>query len=370
MPRSFHVDTPLFEDKGMPDSVSRQERNGILNKGTPNAHFASIDLGSHTVRLLIGRRDGDRIVPLCVERRITRLAKGFGTEEILKDKGIRATIAAIEEYVRLLSRYEVESVACGATGVVRKARNQAAFLEAVQRGTGISPIVLPEDAEAFLSAKGTLSALPSRAGMILLFDLGGSSTEFLLLDTFRPDAPLYVTSVFVGAATLTERFLTGDPPSDSSVAAAASTAAESLSPVISAVAQHLTGIGSGPPFVLAGTAGTVTTLAAMYLRMEHYEPFRVNGLVLSRAWIVDTIDSLARSTLARRREIQGLEKGREDIILGGAVIVGEILRGFDADLLTVADAGLLEGLLLELVEKSCGIGTTLVSPLTWRLQKG
>lgn len=369
MPRSFHEDTLPFEDKGMPDNVSRQERNRVLSGVSHGGCFASIDLGSHTVRLLIARRDNLEIVPLRVERRITRLAEDFGTQDRLGKKGMHETLAAMEEYVRLMHRYEVESVSCGATGVVRRARNQSDFLDQVRRRTGLSPAVLSEDFEALLSAKGTLSALPSRAGLTLLFDLGGSSTEFLLLDSVHPDAPLFVTSVFVGAATLTERFLACDPPSASSLAAAAAAAAGSIAPVISAVAPHLAATRPDRPFLLAGTAGTVTTLAAMYLRMEPYEPFRVNGLALSYAWISEMIASLASSTLAQRVGIRGLEKGREDIILGGAVIVGEIVRGFNVDTLTAADAGLLEGLLLDLVEKSCGIRSTLVSPLTWRPQK-
>ena len=125
---------------------------------------------------------------------------------------------------------------------------------------------------------------------------------------------------------------------------------------------------------LAGTAGTVSTLAAMHIEMERYVPYRVNGLVLTKDWLSTTVESMARMPLAQRRMIKGLEPGREDIILGGAVIVSEILACFGRDRFVVTDAGLLEGLLIDLVEKESGLGggedAGLRTVLTWRLQKG
>ncbi len=333
-----------------------------------NRTFASIDLGSHTVRLLIGKFEGEKtIAPVRAERRITRLAGGFGADETLKEDGIRRSIAAMSEYAELLHRHKVPSVTCGATGVVRRAGNSMSFIESIEKKTGIHPIVLSEDAEAFLSAKGTLSVLPPPEGLILSFDLGGSSTEFLLVDGSHPDSPLFGTSVCIGSATITERFFREDPPRREAVAAAADYAMNSIAPVISAVQPFLSGSEYSHRFQLAGTAGTMTTLAAMYLGMEPYEPCRVNGLVLPESWLSRTVESLSATPLAARRDIRGLEKGREDIILGGAIIAGQILKGFRPDRLVVADGGLLEGLLLDLVEKQCGVGPSLLSPLTWRL---
>jgi exopolyphosphatase/guanosine-5'-triphosphate,3'-diphosphate pyrophosphatase len=114
----------------------------------------------------------------------------------------------------------------------------------------------------------------------------------------------------------------------------------------------------------------------MYKKMGRYVPYRVNGTVLTKDWLSRTIDLLAQMPLAQRRLIAGLEAGREDIILGGAVIVSEILSCFGHDCFVVSDAGLLEGLLIELVEKtsmpvySGGEAAGLTTALTWRLQKG
>ncbi len=333
--------------------------------------FASVDLGSHTVRLLIAEMERDGVIsPLVTERRITRLAAGFGPDEALKQEGMRRSIEAVAEYAEILNGYGVSSVSCGATGVVRRASNRQSFLEDIRRNTGIRPRVLSEDEEAALSAKGTLSVLPSREGLVLSFDLGGSSTEFLLADCSRPESPLFSTSVFIGAATISERFLREDPPHKGAVSASAAYAGECLLPVISSVKPLLPGPGNPDRFQLVGTAGTVTTLAAMHMGMECYEPWRVNGHILPQPWLFRTVELLERTPLAERRRIKGLEKGREDIILGGAIIVSEIVKAFRPDRLVAVDGGLLEGLLLDLVEKEHGMGPSLLSPLTWHMQTG
>jgi exopolyphosphatase/guanosine-5'-triphosphate,3'-diphosphate pyrophosphatase len=116
---------------------------------------------------------------------------------------------------------------------------------------------------------------------------------------------------------------------------------------------------------VVGTAGTVTTLAAIRLEMVAYRPYRVNGLVLEAAWIRACIERLARLQSAERCRVPGLEQGREDIIIGGAILVEELLRGLRHDRVAVTDAGLLEGLLLAGIEDRLGLPRSLSSPLTW-----
>jgi exopolyphosphatase/guanosine-5'-triphosphate,3'-diphosphate pyrophosphatase len=105
-----------------------------------------------------------------------------------------------------------------------------------------------------------------------------------------------------------------------------------------------------------GTAGTVTTLAAMYLELQQYDPDRINGVVLERSWLVDLCNRLAGTPVPARRGIVGLEPGREDIILAGALVTLELMDAFRLSRVTVSDAGLLEGLFFEL----CREGVPLV----------
>lgn len=340
-------------------------------KESSRSRFAAIDVGSHTIRLLIAEADGEKeLFPVRAERRITRLAADFQDGESLKEGPVRRSITVLREYAGLMKEYGVSAVTCGATGVIRRAVNGGGFLHEAAEATGVKGRIISEKAEAFLSAKGVLSVLPSVEGAAVTFDLGGSSTEFLLLDTTRPD-PTWSTSVFIGAATTTERFLKCSPCDEISLQKASRAIRETLAPVLSELNLLLGAKGGVPvPHQLVGTAGTVTTLAAMFSRMTKYEPFKVNGTLLTREWLSGTIETLARLSLAARRGIPGLEPGREDIILGGALIVREILTGLGAVSLTVTDGGFLEGLLLDLLEKQYGWPQTLRTRLTWRSLTG
>jgi exopolyphosphatase / guanosine-5'-triphosphate,3'-diphosphate pyrophosphatase len=332
--------------------------------------FAAIDIGSHTIRLIIAAcRDRRVLLPRCLERRVTRLARGFDERACLEPASMHASITVLREYAELISRFGVSSMICGATGVVRRAHNSAAFLEAIARETAIAATILSEEREATLSLKGILSGLPRRTRPVLAFDLGGSTTEFILVPPDHPE-PAWVTSLFIGAATVTANTLAGDPPSQDAVSRAAEATQQVLQPAFAELLHRLGCLGlSLAELELVGTAGTVTTLAAMLLQMTEYRPYRVNGLRLEAQWIADTVALLGRLPLAQRRQLPGLEKDREDIILGGALIVREILRGLQQESLVVTDAGLLEGLLLNSIESAFGWSDSLYTPLTWLWQQ-
>lgn len=352
--------------------MSRQSKGLILDGAGLKCHYAAIDIGSHTTRMIVALIDGNDLVPLCVERSVTRLAGDFQRSGKIAATAAEKTLSALMDYREILLRYGVSRVACGATGVTRLASNSADLIQRIEQETGIGVTILSEHEEAFLSAKGMLSVLPEKEGDFLLFDIGGGSTEFLLASPGKGDTA-WSASLPVGAAILTESFLSNDPPGAEAVRKASLAVGEQGRLVREQVRLELAAFGLNPSFEtlrLAGTAGTVTTLAAMYLEMDEYTPYRVNGLVLSREWLSGTIGELAEMPLSRRRLIRGLEPGREDIILGGAVIVYEILAGFGRTSFTVTDAGLLEGLLLDLTEKERGLPRGLTTGLTWRLQKG
>jgi exopolyphosphatase / guanosine-5'-triphosphate,3'-diphosphate pyrophosphatase len=332
--------------------------------------FAAIDLGSHTIRLIIAAcRDRKVLLPRRLERRVTRLARGFDARACLEPAGMHASIAVLREYAELIRRLGSPSVICGATGVVRRAHNSTAFLEAIAQETTISGTILSEEREATLSLKGVLAGLPRRTRPVLAFDLGGSSTELTLAHPDHPE-PTWVISLMLGAATLTADYLSADPPPQDALPRAAEAVRQVLQPAFAQLGRHLGRLGLSPAELeVVGTAGTVTTLAAMVLQMTEYLPYRVNGLKLEARWIDDTIARLGPLTLAQRRKLPGLEKDREDIILGGALIVREILRGLRQEALVVTDAGLLEGLLLSSVESAFGWPESLTTPLTWGCQQ-
>ncbi len=333
--------------------------------------FASIDIGSHTSRMLVAQKSGTQLVPVRVERRVTRLARDFSDAGIITEEAQQRNIAALKEYISILREFRTAGIACGATGVVRRAKNSRAVMERITSETGIECKILSEQTEAILSAKGVLSVLPQTSEDLLTFDIGGGSTEFLLT-LWSMDNAIRSASRPLGAATLSEAYLGDDPPGAVAVEQAALAAGNEIISAKEQLYENLNNAGIMPfsKLQLAGTAGTVATLAAMYMKMERYVPYRVNGLLLTKDWLSRTIESLAQMPLAQRRLIAGLEPGREDIILGGAVIVSEILSCFGRDSFIVTDAGLLEGILIDLAEKESGLSAGLRTGLTWRLQKG
>ncbi|MDR3555632.1 MAG: hypothetical protein P4L55_12820 [Syntrophobacteraceae bacterium] len=335
--------------------------------------FAGLDIGSHTTRLLIAEKSGHQLVPIRSERRVTRLAEGFQRDGAITEEAQRRNTLALKEYASLLRHFRVDKVSCGATGVVRRAVNSDRVLARIAAETGLQCAVLSEDREAALSAKGILSAINPGGKAVLMFDVGGGSTEFVLPGA---DNHLACASRPVGAATLSEAFLSGDPPGLEAVHRAAARARGQIDSAREELYENLRKTDTIICFSglsLAGTAGTVTTLAAMKLEMKRYVPYLVNGTLLSLDWLFRAIESLAAMVLAERRMIVGIEAGREDIILGGAVIVSQILSSFGSDSFIVSDAGLLEGMVIELAQSESGLpvgpaaGPT--TDLTWRRLK-
>jgi len=302
--------------------------------------LASIDIGSNTLRLLIAERvvQGP-IKPARLARRITRLGERFLPSKILQRAAMARSIAALREFAALMAEHRVQDYLAGATAVVREAGNGAEFLRRVEEEAGISVRLLSGTEEAQVALQGAASVISSGDVPLALFDIGGGSTE-VIRQTAGGSRAVESASLPIGVVHLTETFLPDDPPGLDAC---------------TRLASHVRGILEAVQFsapmeglLWVGTAGTVTTLAAMYLELERYDPARINGVLLERPWLVDLHTRLAGMRIAARRGIVGLEPGREDIILAGALVTLELMEKFRFSQLTVSDAGLLEGLFLEL----------------------
>jgi len=305
--------------------------------------LASIDLGSNTLRLLIAEPACSAALrPIQVERRITRLAERFLPTKTLQPRGIERSIAALKEFVDLMGQRGVSEYQAGATAVVREAGNGRHFLRVVQDEVGLEIRILSGTEEALLSLRGVASVIPSFEGLMVVFDIGGGSTE-LIWRAAKGSNPVQSLSLPVGAVHLTEAFLREDPPGFEACAR--------LRRQVSTALDRLSFPEDLHDALWVGTAGTVTTLASMRLRLQEYDPDRINGQVLDKGWLVELCDGLARTTIAERSKLPGLEPGREDIILAGALVAAELMERFGFNQFTVSDAGLLEGLFFELCER-------------------
>jgi exopolyphosphatase / guanosine-5'-triphosphate,3'-diphosphate pyrophosphatase len=297
---------------------------------------ASIDLGTNSARLLIGVA-GNRhaIRPLVVKRVVTRLGGGFTRENGLSRQACERSLAVMREFADDIERYGVETVRAVATSAVRDAVNGGAFADEVLRKTGIRLEIIDGREEALFTLRGVVSGLADN-GDYLVFDIGGGSTEFTLA---RGENLLFTRSLPLGVVRLTEGKITVEAM------------AEKICRELNTLRNEMESTGAGTissGVTLVGTAGTVTTLAAVDLNMADYDYSRVQGHILSLSAIRGIYRSLLPLTPDQRLLVPGVEKGREDLIIAGALIVIKTMELFRFEECTVSDAGLLEGLLIGL----------------------
>jgi len=310
--------------------------------------FASLDIGSNTVRLLIAEQSEERVfLSLRVERRITRLGGNFSLNGYLAEESISRTVVAVADFVRLSRKEGTKEIFAVATGVVREARNGGNFLERLRKDAGVEVRLLSGAEEAELTFKGILWSLPNAPSSYLVTDIGGRPTENLWI--VRGEVRK-VRSANLGAVSSVERFLLSDPPQPAEVTLLDEHAKECLREV----RRNFEGAGWDARKIsprLVGTAGTITTLAAIDQGLTNYDPGKVNGHFLPLDRVESLFSRLAEVRAAERRKVPGLEEGREDLILAGTRIVLKIMEVFQLDALIVIDSGLLEGVMSEGISK-------------------
>jgi exopolyphosphatase / guanosine-5'-triphosphate,3'-diphosphate pyrophosphatase len=301
--------------------------------------LASIDLGSHTARLLIARWEAGRLRSLLRKRAYIRLAQDFESPQsrTLKRAGIERALKSLEEFSSDIEKFEAERVRAVATGVVRAAENRELFLDLVREKTGIRVEVISGEEEARLTGWGIQHALDLGDRPFTAFDLGGGTTEFLLA---RNKGDTMALSLPLGAMIMTQRHLVSDPPESREMESLKKETRELL---LKAFPDE---VWSHP---LVGTGGTVTTLAAMVhgIDVQAISPERMNGLFLHAQQLAELLNRMGRLSVAMRAALPGLDRGRADVILAGSLVVTEILNFFHSSEMMVSLTDLLEGALLD-----------------------
>ncbi len=248
------------------------------------------------------------------------------------------TIATVSELCRQAKALAAEEILIVATSAVRDARNREVFLDRLRRATGVEARVIPGEEEARLALLGALHGLPALSGSILLFDIGGGSTEFILASARRLEAAV---SLRLGVVPLAERYRTAEPVDGAPLV---EMHREIRCRLNSGLSEFATGLRIDH---LVGTAGTVTTLAALDLELREYDPTRVQGYVLRRERIEQLLARLVALPASARAELPCLPPGRADVIVPGAAICLAALDHFALQSVIVSDFGLREGILLE-----------------------
>ncbi len=296
----------------------------------------AVDIGTNSVRLLVADVHGTgrdaKLETLDRRMRITRLGQGVDSTGALAPDAIARTVAVLREYRSALDEYGVTRVRATATSAARDASNRDEFFTAA-REAGIEPELLSGDEEAALSFLGATADLDAPAPYLVV-DIGGGSTEFVL----GTSEPVGLISVNIGCVRITEQFLHSDPP-----------APEELSNAVAVVRDYIADVERAIPGVaeavtLVGLAGTVTTVAAVEMGLPEYDRDKIHHFRLTKAAAEDVFRTLATENAAARAHNPGLEAGRVDVIVGGAIVLVTILRALGFDEVLVSEADILDGL--------------------------
>ncbi len=307
-----------------------------------NVRRAVIDIGTNSVKLLLADVAGCRVEPLLEDSRQTRLGRGFYETQRLQAVAIAQTALAVGEFFRAAKKRGAENVRVVATSAARDAKNADDLVTAVAKACGMRLEVISGEQEAEWAFRGAMTNPKLSREPVLLLDVGGGSTEFILGQgdeiSFRQSYPL-------GAVRLLEKIPHSDPPRPGELAACRewlgkfldSKVREVLEPALKrAVKEHT----QHHAVRLVGVGGTATVLARMENEMDDYDRDRIEATRFSAQKFREWCERLWGLSLAERRKIRGLPKERADVLLTGVLIYEAIIEAFNFKELRVSTRGL------------------------------
>ncbi|UCF30631.1 MAG: exopolyphosphatase [bacterium] len=266
-----------------------------------------------------------------IRREIVRLGGGLRLNGDMSRPAMARALGLFDEFASSMRQWGTERAWAVGTSALREAPSAGVFLDSARKTLGFELEVINGDEEARLTSVGVQAGV-GRINDGVILDIGGGSTEFARLEGGREAGR---TSIPEGVVHLTERFLHSDPPSG-----------QELLAIRESVRELMADLPLGGTTLVA-TAGTPTTLAALDLAIDEYDPTLVNGHVLSRERVSGLVQKLCSLTSSQRLALPGMERGREDLIVAGAIIIDELMDRWQYDELLVSDWGLLEGIAIE-----------------------
>lgn len=310
--------------------------------------YAAIDLGTNNCRLLIARPADEDFSVIDAFSRVVRLGEGLAQTGRLSDAAMDRAVGALKICADKLRRRNVHLARSVATEACRRASNGDEFIDRVRRETGIRLDVISAQEEARLAVLGCHILLEDGVGPAVIFDIGGGSTELVLIEPGGP-APRILDweSVPWGVVSLTETV----GGSEESAALREARYSEMRRLVSESFATFAGRIASQqtPDLRLLGTSGTVTTLASLHLELPQYDRKAVDGLIVPAGSMRDISTRLSGMAPQERRTLPCIGNERADLVVAGCAILESILDIWPANRLGVADRGIREGILRSLM---------------------
>ncbi|MDO9564917.1 MAG: Ppx/GppA phosphatase family protein [Bradyrhizobium sp.] len=309
--------------------------------------YAALDLGTNNCRLLIACPTGDSFRVVDSFSRIIRLGEGISATGCISDAAIDRAIAALSICRDKIQSRKAKRLRLIATEACRAASNADGFMDRVAAETGIRLEVIDRETEAALAVTGCSPLLDPKGRGAILFDIGGGSTELVRIerDPEQENAVPRIKawmSIPLGVVSLAEAF-GGKDVTPQSYAAMVAEVAQHIDPF---AAEHGADLGG---MHLLGTSGTVTTLAGVHLNLPRYDRRRIDGVWMSDADLTATVARLLRMTYQERAGNHCISIERADLVLAGCAILDAIRSAFPLPRLRVADRGLREGMLVEMM---------------------
>ena len=337
--------TILIEEIGevSKTEVSLDEIFEIIGKYKNNFLKASIDIGTNSCRLFIAEvKKTDKFIfkkTIYKDLEVVKLGEDVNKNKFLKEEAIERTLVALKKYRNILNKYSVsnENLACFATSATRDSSNRDYFIQKVWNETHIKIDCISGETEAFINFKGVMSSFDERMkNDILVFDIGGGSTEFTLGDKNGIKKSI---SLNIGSVRITEKFFLKDEVYDYSY--------KNQDQAVYWVLENLKVLEDfkQEKFILIGVAGTTTTQVSVKNKMKIYDSEEVH---LSRLTYNDIVDNLNLylQNIINKKDIVGLDPKRRDVIIGGTIILRTILEYFAEDELIVSENDNLIGAVL------------------------
>ena len=336
---------------GMRREDSYRDEGRAHFSGRPQTTYAALDLGTNNCRLLVARPTADGFRVVDAFSRIIRLGEGLAASRRISDAAVARAVDALLVCRDKMQARHVGRARLIATEVCRAAENGQAFCARVAEEAGLELEIVDSATEARLAATGCTELFDPAASGVILFDIGGGSSELVRLGRpgagrRGPPAPdiLGWASLPVGVVTLAERY------------GGTTVSREIYDAMIDEVALLVQRFKDAhhcdlDGFHMLGTSGTVTTIAGVYLKLKRYDRRRVDGCWLSDHQISGVVDELMGMSFDQRAANPCIGSERADLVLAGCAILDAIRRAFPCPRLRVADRGLREGMLVEMMRE-------------------